>query len=275
MKVLKFQAMQPINSTTNILHHPLSVIVTQSGTAEPRQVLVTPLPGGPPGTGDAPTIVEKVSLKAVLQIGKGSKLFTLRGLDTGKLMSCDKGKHTILDQLEDVKDDFDVGLVVQGNVIAIRSVHDLKEFWSDVKSGKKVMLWCNGLRETTNKRKQSDVSDSESLPAKKPKKTILSSEEREEQVMDTIEGLREKHGSAYTPMWFKIWSEMLVGGIHSSLDEPPSSTMFLQAGKSTSSKKKEDSSSMADAFTKAAVAISSIFTAGPSVSPGQKPTGSG
>ena len=57
---------------------------------------------------------------------------------------------------------------------------------------------------------------------------------------------------------------MLVGGIHWSLDEPPSSTMFLQAGKGTSSKKKEDSSSMADAFTKVAVAISSILTAGPS-----------
>ena len=43
-------------------------------------------------------------------------------------------------------------------MIAICSIHDLKEFWSDVKSGKKVMLWCNGLRET-NKRTQSDVSD--------------------------------------------------------------------------------------------------------------------
>ena len=37
--------------------------------------MVTPLPGGPPGTGDAPTIVEKVLLKAVSQTGKGAKLF--------------------------------------------------------------------------------------------------------------------------------------------------------------------------------------------------------
>lgn len=262
--------MQPINSTTNILHRPLSVVVTQSGNAQPRQVLVTPLPGGPPTkTGDAPT-VEKVMLKAVSKAGKESKLFTLRGLDTGKLISRDDIKHAILDQLQDdVSGDFDVGLIVQGNVIAIRSIHDLKEFWLDVKSGKKVMLWCNGLKEA-NKRKQSESSDSEIPSAKKLKKKRLSSEEREEHVMDTIEELKEKHGSSYTPMQFRIWSEMMVGGIHSSLDEPPSSTMFLRAGKVTSSKKKEDSSSVADALTKAAVAISSALAPSSSSSPGRK-----
>ena len=38
--------MQPINSTTNIVNCPLSVVVTQSGNVQPRQVLVTPVTGG-------------------------------------------------------------------------------------------------------------------------------------------------------------------------------------------------------------------------------------
>lgn len=100
--------MQSMNSTTNIVNRPLSVVVTQSGDGQPRQVLVTPLASGPT---QAPTVVEKVLLKAVSKTGKGSKLFTLRGLDTGKLMSCDNVKHTIVDQLQDdIVKDFDVGL---------------------------------------------------------------------------------------------------------------------------------------------------------------------
>lgn len=122
------------------------------------------------------------------------------------------------------------------------------------------------------KRKLNEVSESDTLPAKMMKKKKLSSEKREEQVMDTIDELKEKHGSAYTPMQFRIWSEMIVGGIHASLDEPPSSAMFLRAGKGTTSRKKEDSSSMADALTKAAVAISATLGSGTSSSsPGQKP----
>ena len=86
-------------------------------------MLVTPLASGPT---EMPIVVEKVVLKAVSTTGRGLKLFTLWGLDTGKLMSCDNVKHTIVDQLQDVIEDFDVGLIVQGNVIAIRSIHDLK-----------------------------------------------------------------------------------------------------------------------------------------------------
>ena len=31
--------------------------------------------------------------------------------------------------------------------------------------------------------------------------------------MDTIDELKKTHGSAYTPMQFRIWSEMMVGGM--------------------------------------------------------------
>ena len=67
MKVLNFQAMHAAYQFND--EHttpPLSVIVT------PRQVLVTPLPGGPPGAGDTPTDGEKLLLKAASQTRKGS-----------------------------------------------------------------------------------------------------------------------------------------------------------------------------------------------------------
>ncbi len=55
---------------------------------------------------------------------------------------------------------------------------------------------------------------------------------------------------------------MIAGGIHSSLKEPRTSSMFARAGKgsSTAKKKDESSSSMAEAFTQAAVVISTAFT---------------
>ena len=49
-----------------------------------------------------------------------------------------------------------------------------------------------------------------------------------------------------------------MGGIHSSLEEPSLSTMFVQAGKGASATKKDDSSNITDASTQAAVAIATI-----------------
>lgn len=41
-----------------------------------------------------------------------------------------------------------------------------------------------------------------------------------------LKKLEVKHGKLYTPMPFKIGAEMNVGGVHISLDDPPSSTLF-------------------------------------------------
>jgi len=47
--------------------------------------------------------------------------------------------------------------------------------------------------------------ESEKMVSKK-KKRLCAQEEREEQVKDTIDKLREKHGTRYSPMQFCIWS---------------------------------------------------------------------
>ena len=38
------------------------------------------------------------------------------------------------------------------------------------------------------------------------------------------------HNKAYTPMQYRVWAEMYLGGVHPSLDSAPTSTMFNPAG---------------------------------------------
>ena len=91
-----------------------------------------------------------------------------------------------------------------------------------------MMLWCDGLNvdSVTSKRKRSpgldgNETDEENCESEKTvskkKRRSCAQEEREEQVKDTIDKLREKHGTHYSPMQLRIWSEMIQGGIHSSL----------------------------------------------------------
>ena len=59
---------------------------------------------------------------------------------------------------------------------------------------------------------------------------------------------------------------MIVGGLHASVEDAPTSSMFMRAGKSSNaaSKKKDDgNSSMTEALTQAAVAISSALSPRP------------
>ncbi len=73
---------------------------------------------------------------------------------------------------------------------------------------------------------------------------------REERVQGLMEELKEKHGATFTPMQYRIWCEMFVGGIYSSVDEPPSSSMFRKDGKGESSdKKKGEGSTVAEALS--------------------------
>jgi len=126
-------------------------------------------------------------------------------------------KRAIKSQLQGdiVAGEFDVGIVSGGNVISIRSEADVKEFWADIRMGRKAVLWCDGLKEKPTEsatsvkcKKRKGTSDVElnvnesdedrKRPAVKKRKTAQ--EEREELVQNTIEELKEKHGTSFTPM---------------------------------------------------------------------------
>ena len=134
--------------------------------------------------------------------------------------------------------------------------------WSSVLKGKNITLWCDGLRKEgqsgaaakkrPNKSVQEESDDDEDSGGDKEeeKEEIR----REEQVEDTMEQLQSMHIKKYTQMQYRVWSEMYVGGIiHSSLNKPPTTTMFLRAGGMAPSKKKSDP--VSEALTHLASAI--------------------
>ena len=61
-------------------------------------------------------------------------------------------------------------------------------------------------------------------------------------------------------MQLRIWGEMKAGGMHSSLTDPPTTTMFVRAGGGDAGpKRKSDQSAVVLALTEAATAITSAF----------------
>ena len=226
------------------------------------------------------TVIEKILLKAVSKSSKkDSKVFSLRFLDSTHT-NCKKVKEGIRRQLPDdiIEDDFELGVVQGSTVVSIRSQSDLYEFFSHVRQGIKVTLWCNGLKviERRQKRKRA-LSDSESedeeedRPAKKKRKS--KKECQDEKIETTIGKLKEKHNASYTHMQYRIWSEMIVGGIYDNYVIAPSSSMFVRAGGTTPKRKKEantDSSEVVEVLKSLMSAASSspnLAKSSPSQSP--------
>ena len=52
--------------------------------------------------------------------------------------------------------------------------------------------------------------------------------------------LKQKHEKLYTQMQYRIWGEMVVGNLHSSMEEPPVTSMFMRAGGATPKRTKSD-----------------------------------
>ena len=100
-------------------------------------------------------------------------MFTLRIVNTGTVVPCDDVQCIIKSQLQGdiVAGEFDVGFLSDGHVISIWTPADPQEPWADVWVGKKIVLWCDGLKDkvtdsaptvTYKKRKQSDDMESDS-----------------------------------------------------------------------------------------------------------------
>ena len=125
--------------------------------------------------------------------------------------------------------DFDVGYMQGSSVIRIRTRDDIDEFYSLVNGSQNnaVCLWCDGLR-LSKKRDSGDDSDGDMPKSKKARKS--ESSERDKEVQDCLQKLKDKHGSTYSPMQLCIWAEMKAVGQHMSLDTPPATSMFSRAG---------------------------------------------
>ena len=159
-------------------------------------------------------VFEKILIKACAKSPpKREKTFTLRRIDTGKVSTVTDLKKEIVRQLcEDVIDweEFDIGYTCGSDkVIHIRSKEDLKEFWKDfLKKGEKMKLWCDGLRVS---RKRSRTDDDEELPKAKKK---TNAEERADKYQEYFDSLKERYKNKYSEMQYRMWTEMLLNGMH-------------------------------------------------------------
>ncbi len=142
----------------------------------------------------------------------------------------------------------------------IKAVWSVLETWADLaeelsvlKKGKNVMLWCGGLRNSsgggvcpasthnrhTSCKRSREPGGSESndevpdsgLRQPKSKKKKNSQKNRDKKIQTFMKELTMKHGSTYTAMQYRKWCEMMLGNLHSSLDDPPTSSMFVRAEK--------------------------------------------
>lgn len=142
---------------------------------------------------------------------------------------------------------FDVGFMQSSNsAVRFRNAEDLAEIWKQLHEGKNITLWCDGMVSKKKGKKHPTSSDSEEEKRQEKK----GHSQRRKKVEEVVQGLKAKHGNnAYTHMQFRIWSEMIIGGVHASHDEPLSTTMFLRSG-SVNLKKKSSSDVMIQAVDK-------------------------
>jgi len=210
--------------------------------------------------------ITKVLLKAVNKKKKnaGAKMFTLRNVDSSLINTCSQLKALIRDQLRSdiTEGNFDIGYLQSNTVISIRSKEDLAEIWSSLRKGTNVTLWCDGLKAVagtaTSRQKRQlqahsdsdlDSSDEDNPPSKKKGK--------EDRVQKIVDQLKKEHGEKYTMMQFRIWAETVNGGMHKSMTEPPSSTMFNRAGgmATTGSKKSGHGDAVTEAVSQLTAAL--------------------
>ena len=124
---------------------------------------------------------------------------------------------------------YDVGYIDGSAAVTMRTTEDVTEVWINIFKGQKVTFWCDGLiskNPSSGKGTLSEQSnEDEALPEKErshKKRKVEDKEEHQSKVDEVFQALKKsmvKHN--YTQMQFRIWSEMNVGGLHNSLDDPP------------------------------------------------------
>ena len=82
------------------------------------------------------------------------------------------------------------------------------------------------MKEATSKarkRKQQaddpEVDSDDDTGKTSSKRKKVTPEARDKKVEETVNKLKEKHENSFTKMQYHIWSEMIIGGVHSSVDD--------------------------------------------------------
>ena len=137
-------------------------------------------------------LISKVLIKCVSKENKKeSKTFSLRNVDSSVITSCVTLKALIKAQLrDDVGKEFDVGYQHNNSIVNTRSSDDLLELWSNIRQGKNVTLWCDGLKTVgvavQHKRLANavEVSDEDNLEASRKKSTAAKPKKKKKKMKE-------------------------------------------------------------------------------------------
>ena len=190
--------------------------------------------------------------------------FTLRNLTAERVDSLSFLKDFIVCEVgEDVvsrKLDFKLEFYHKSAKLWINNGKDLQDTLALLRRNGRLTFWCTGLgkRHCSSNDHDSDIDGDELLsqrPAKKWKVTSIS-EEKSSRANELKTQLRENHGSKYSNVQYALWVEMIVGGTHENVDEPPPVRMFgAQRHRSKSS-----SGNLSEALTDVASRIANALS---------------
>ena len=76
--------------------------------------------------------------------------------------------------------DFDLGYLEGSTQVSVRTSNNLSEMWNDFSQGKKVILWCDGLKE--QEKRMSEFDEYSAHPSKKRKSKHVEDSVAEETV---------------------------------------------------------------------------------------------
>lgn len=212
-----FPTSDPVNGTVNVNHGSSS-----------------PLLGEEPGSCQPSNPTYIVGVKVLSQSNKKDfKLYTLRGVVENSMKKPDTIKNEIFEQLGDevVSEslDFDLGYYVGKEKKWINNVSDASDAVEILKSQKKLTLWCTGVQERKKRdRRESDTDDEAQVCLSKRGKYSSAIKSKEAERNNIVSELRERHGTAYSAVQYRLWAEMKIAGTWSSLEEVPPYPMFGQ-----------------------------------------------
>lgn len=118
--------------------------------------------------------------------------------------------------------DFNVGYYdgSQQAKVLIASSDDLQTMYKKYSKGGNLTMWCDGRQPIPSNKtgtKRKNMQDSE---------TTTLREEKESEVESTFERLSEDHGDNYDTPKLRLWSRMIVAGIHNDFENPPNIPAF-------------------------------------------------
>ena len=185
-----------------------------------------PGPSAPEGTRTDTFILPKVTIKCINPDRKSEyKNYLIRDVDSTNMQTLSGVKSVLKEELGEVVPagfDFDVGFYSGNKQVWMRTDCDVHEFLGILEEEPDCVLWCMG-RSTKNRVRvrRPSLDDSDSEVPKRSKKKKTTQEEKQEQVDDTVDELKLKHGTKFTNLQYRVWAETIISGSHKSLADPP------------------------------------------------------